>query len=131
MHESGGSLAMPHITVEYSSNLESWVSVKALIEELHRAVVQSGLFETAAVRTRALPRSVYLIADGAAQNVFLHIVARIRAGRTTEDRKSLGASLLRAAKDAIAALPASAPIALTVEVQEIDPEMLFRHITIK
>jgi 5-carboxymethyl-2-hydroxymuconate isomerase len=122
---------MPHITVEYSSNLESWVSVGTLIDELHRTVVQSGLFETAAVRTRALPRSVYRIADGAPENVFLQIVARIRAGRTKEDRKSLGASLLKTAREAIAALPTSAPIALGVEVQEIDPEMLFRHITIK
>lgn len=122
---------MPHITVEYSSNLESWVSVRTLIDELHRTVVQSGLFETAAVRTRALPRNVYRIADGAPENVFLQIIARIRAGRTKEDRKSLGASLLKTAREAIAALPTSTPIALGVEVQEIDPEMLFRHITIK
>jgi 5-carboxymethyl-2-hydroxymuconate isomerase len=122
---------MPHILVEYSSNLERGISVTALIDGLHRAVVQSGLFEPAAVRTRALPRDIYLIADRAPENVFLHIIARIRAGRTTDDRKSLGNSLLRTAKDALASLPASTPIALTVEVQEIDPEMLFRHVTIK
>jgi 5-carboxymethyl-2-hydroxymuconate isomerase len=122
---------MPHIMVEYSSNLERGVNVRALIDDLHRTVVRSGLFERAAVRTRALPRDIYLIADGAPENVFLHIIARVRAGRTTEDRKSLGNSLLRTAKEALAALPASAPIALGVEVQEIDPEMLFRHITIK
>lgn len=122
---------MPHITVEYSRNLESGVSVRALVDELHRTIVQSGLFEPAMVRTRALPRDVYLIADGAPENIFLHIIVRIRAGRTTEDRKSLGNSLLRTAKDVIAALPTSTPIALGVEVHEIDPEMLFRHITIK
>jgi 5-carboxymethyl-2-hydroxymuconate isomerase len=121
---------MPHITVEYSSNLEPSVSVRALVEELHRAVVRSGLFETAAVRTRAAPRSIYLIADGAPENVFVHIVARLRAGRTREDRKALGASLLETAKNIVAAAPTSPPIALTVEVQEIDPEMLFRHVTI-
>ena len=122
---------MPHILVEYSSNLERGISVTALIDGLHRAVVQSGLFEPAAVRTRALPRDIYLKADRAPENVFLHIIARIRAGRTTDDRKSLGNSLLRTAKDALASLPASTPIALPVEVQEIDPEMLFRHVTIK
>ncbi|MGO8800267.1 MAG: 5-carboxymethyl-2-hydroxymuconate Delta-isomerase [Roseiarcus sp.] len=122
---------MPHIIVEYSSNLEAGVSAPRLIDEVHRTVVRSGLFEPAAVRTRAAPRAVYRIADGAPQNVFLHITARIRAGRTAGDRKALGNSLLQTAKEVLAALPASTPVAVTVEVLEIDPEMLFRHMTIK
>jgi 5-carboxymethyl-2-hydroxymuconate isomerase len=122
---------MPHILVEYSSNLAPRVEVAGLIGALHGAVVESGLFEPAAVRTRALPRDLYLVADGAPDNVFLHITARIRAGRSIENRRSLGESLLQAAKTAISALPPSTPIALSVEVHEIDPEMLFRHITLK
>jgi 5-carboxymethyl-2-hydroxymuconate isomerase len=122
---------MPHILVEYSSNLAPQVEVAGLIGALHGAVVESGLFEPAAVRTRALPRDLYLVADGAPDNVFLHITARIRAGRSIENRRSLGESLLEAAKTAISALPPSTPIALSVEVHEIDPEMLFRHITLK
>jgi 5-carboxymethyl-2-hydroxymuconate isomerase len=75
-----------------------------------------------------LPRPVYRIADGNPDNAFLHIVARIRAGRTVEERKRLGEALLAAAR---AALGSDArPIALGVEIHEIDPEMLFRHITI-
>jgi 5-carboxymethyl-2-hydroxymuconate isomerase len=122
---------MPHILVEYSSNLAPQVEVAGLIGALHGAVVESGLFEPAAVRTRALPRDLYLVADGAPDNVFLHITARIRAGRSIENRRSLGESLLEAAKTAISALPPSTPIALSVEVHEIDPELLFRHITLK
>jgi 5-carboxymethyl-2-hydroxymuconate isomerase len=122
---------MPHILVEYSRNLEARVNAGDLIDALHGAVIESGLFETAAVRTRALPRDVYRIAGGDPQNAFLHIVARIRAGRSVESRKALGESLLRAARHAISSLPSDTPIALSVEVHEIDPEMLFRHITIK
>jgi len=122
---------MPHILVEYSSNLAPQVEVRGLMGALHGAAVESGLFEPASVRSRALPRDIYLIADGAPENVFLHITARLRAGRSLENRKSLGESLLKAAKNAISALPPSTPIALSVEVHEIDPEMLFRHITLK
>ena len=121
---------MPHIIVEYSSNLEDGVDMRRLIDDLHQAVAGSGLFEPAAVRTRAAPRGLYRIADGAPENAFLHVTARIRAGRAAADRKALGASLLQTAREAIARQPAPPPIALTVEVQEIDPEMLFRHITI-
>ncbi len=122
---------MRHIMIEYSSNLADGISVKTLVEKLHRAILDSGLFETSAVRTRALPRDIYVIADGNPQNVFLHVIARIRAGRSVDVRKALGNSLLQTAKDVLTALPPSTPLALGVEVHEIDPEMLFRHITIK
>jgi 5-carboxymethyl-2-hydroxymuconate isomerase len=122
---------MPHIMVEYSRNLERGVEIAKLVKDLHVAVLETGLFETLAVRTRALPRDIYRIADGAPENVFLHVVARIRAGRSVEDRKRLGADLLRVAKADLAALPEGAPMAISIEVQELDPEMLFRHITIK
>jgi len=122
---------MPHITIEYSSNLEGDVDLPGLVTAIHQAVVQSGMFDLANVRTRAAPRTLYRIADGRAENAFLHIVARIRRGRSVAARQSLGGELLRVAKEAIAGLPAPPPIAISVDIQEIDPEMLFRHVTIK
>ncbi len=120
---------MPHILVEYSSNLEERVIINRLIEDLHKTVINSGLFDLSAIRTRALPRSVYRIANSNPDNAFLHIIARIRAGRSRDDRQKLGNALLEAAKAALAG--DNRPIALGVEIYEIDPEMLFRHITIK
>ena len=122
---------MPHVIVEYSSNLETGLNAKTLVDALHRTIAQSGLFDLPAIRTRALPRAVYRIADGKPENVFLHIVARIRRGRTVEERQKLGNALLDTAKAAVGVLPAAPPIALSVEIHEIDPDMLFRHITIK
>ena len=122
---------MPHITVEYSSNLESKLNVRTLIDSLHRTVEKSGLFDLAAIRTRAMPRTVYRIADGNPENIFLHIIARIRKGRTVEDRKKFGNVLLETARAATGELSGAPPLALTVEIHEIDPEMLFRHMTIK
>jgi 5-carboxymethyl-2-hydroxymuconate isomerase len=122
---------MPHILVEYSSNLEPHVSARQLVHDLHHAVIQSGIAEPRMVRTRALPRDIYLVASGAPENVFVHISARIRAGRSVEARRGLGERLLRTARDALAGLPPSTPIALSVEVDEIDPEMLFRHVTVE
>ncbi len=120
---------MPHVLVEYSSNLEDAVSIRQLVDALHITMIESGLFDLSAIRTRALPRTIYRIADGKPENLFLHIVTRIRVGRSVEERKQLGNALLATAKKALAG--DSRPIALGVEIHEIDPEMLFRHITIE
>lgn len=122
---------MPHVTVEYSSNLEDVVNVRELVDGLHQTMIDSGLFDIAAIRTRALPRHVYRIADGNPDNIFLQVIARVRPGRTVEDRKKLGNSLLATARVALDAMPAPRPVAVGVEIHELDPDMLFRHITIK
>lgn len=122
---------MPHIIVEYSDNLESQFSIRKLIDDIHQTVVKSDLFDLAAIRTRAMPRAIYRIADGKSENAFIHIIARIRHGRSVEDRKRLGQMILDVAKKSVAALSPPPPTGFTVEVYEMEEEMLFRYMTLK
>jgi 5-carboxymethyl-2-hydroxymuconate isomerase len=122
---------MPHIIVEYSANLDDGVDVKALVDDLHAVAAASGLFEIAAIRTRAVRREVFRVADGDARNAFVHITARIRQGRTVEQRKALGQALLAATNRRLDAVFASQPLALTIEVHEANPEMTFRRNSIR
>jgi 5-carboxymethyl-2-hydroxymuconate isomerase len=122
---------MPHIIVEYSANLDDRVDVKALVDDLHAVAAASGLFEIAAIRTRAVRRDVFRVADGDARNAFVHIIARIRQGRTVEQRKALGQALLAATNRRLDTVFASQPLALTIEVHEADPEMTFRRNSIR
>jgi 5-carboxymethyl-2-hydroxymuconate isomerase len=118
---------MPHVTAEYSKNLADSVDIRRLVEELHETMVHSGLFEVSTIRTRAAPRDIYVIADGRPENVFLQVIARIRPGRSVEDRKRVGEALLATCRRALASLPR---VAIGVEVHELDPQMLFRHMTV-
>jgi len=58
-------------------------------------------------------------------------VARLRRGRSDEKRKALGQVLLAAADKRLAGVYPSHPVALTVEVHEIDPDMTFRRNTLR
>lgn len=118
---------MPHVTVEYSANIEPSVDARRLVQEIHETMINSGLFEIATIRTRAEPRDIYIVADGKPENVFLQVIARIRPGRSVEDRKRLGGLLLDTCKRALAGLP---KVAIGVEIHELNPEMLFRHMTV-
>jgi len=121
---------MPHIIAEYSANLEDRLDVQALVDDLHRAAVESGVAELAGIRTRAARRQYFRVADGKPENGFVHIVARLRVGRPEEKRKALGEALLAAADKRLASVYPVHPLGLTVEIHEID-HMTFRRNTLR
>jgi 5-carboxymethyl-2-hydroxymuconate isomerase len=122
---------MPHIIAEYSANLEDRLDVAALVADLHQAAVDSAIAELVGIRTRAARREHIRVADGNPANGFVHVTARLRRGRTVEARKALGQALLAAADRRLADVYPVHPVALTVEVHEIDPDMTFRRNTLR
>lgn len=122
---------MPHIIAEYSANLADSLDVQALVNELHQAAIDADVAELVGIRTRAVARAHFRVADGNPANGFVHIVARLRRGRPEEKRKALGQALLAAADKRLASVYPGHPVALTVEVHEIDPDMTFRRNTLR
>ena len=77
---------MPHILVEYSSNLEPDLDSKKLVASLHAAAIDTGLFETHMIRTRAARRDVFCAGQDGFAGAFLHITVRIKIGRSSGQR---------------------------------------------
>ena len=121
---------MPHIIVEYSANLEPTLNAQALVNQLHQAAIDLGIAEAPAVRTRAERRDVFRVGDGNPANGFVHVVARLRVGRPEEKRKALGEALLAVLNRELDAAFKAHPIAVTVEIHEID-HMTFRRNTVR
>jgi 5-carboxymethyl-2-hydroxymuconate isomerase len=119
----GGS-SVPHITVEYSANLEDRISPQRLVETIHHAALATGLFEIGAVRTRAARRDVYCVADEDPANGFIAVIARIGQGRDMEARGQLANAILSVLKAETEEISKTRGLGLTVEVQEIQPPSL-------
>ena len=117
---------MPHLTVEYSANLENQIDIQKLVETIHNAALKTGVFEVAAVRTRAARRDYYAIADGHRDNAFVAIVVRIAPGRPVETRKRLGQEIFDAACEFLQKTYDTTPIGISLEVQEVDNTAAFR-----
>lgn len=117
---------MPHLTVEYSANLERLTDLDDLCHRLHAAVMASGLFELGAVRVRALRADHYAVADLLPQNAFAHLTLRIGAGRSRNERKAAGDLIFAAATQALGPLFATPHFALTLEMVEIDPGLSWK-----
>lgn len=111
---------MPHLIVEYSTNLEKRIPVRDLLKRVHEAALASGVFKIGGIRTRAEPRDLYLVADGDPDNAFIHIEGRIGKGRDAETRRRLAEALLGVLRDQTKSVFETTGLGLTVEIREID-----------
>src|SRR5215469_18412181 len=117
---------MPHIIVEYSANIRDRIGPDNLVECVHRAALRTGVFPIGGTRTRAAERSCYRIADGHPDNAFVHVGMRIRQGRDLATRRRAGEEVFREVCKFLEPLSQGSPLAISLEVQEIDPEVSFK-----
>ncbi len=117
---------MPHLVIEYSANLEGEIAIGELVRKVHEAATLTGVFELAAIRTRAERRDVYFIADGHQDNGFVAVRIRIGPGRDEQTRKQLGQKIFDVVCAHLEQLSNAEAVAVSLEVQEIDPIAAFR-----
>lgn len=121
---------MPHLLLEYSTNLPPRLDPQRLVNRLHAAALATGAFEIGALRTRAAARDCYRIADGHPDNAFVAGVLRVGHGRDAETRHRLGEAIFSAMCEELTPLLETLPIGVSFEVQEIDPAFSFKRNTL-
>jgi 5-carboxymethyl-2-hydroxymuconate isomerase len=117
---------MPHVTVEYSANLDDKVDMKGLCETIRKAMLATGIFETGAVRVRAIRCDAYAIADALPENAFIDISLRMGEGRSMEVKKTAGTAISYSAGTFLDRLFETPHFALSVEVREISSELSWK-----
>ncbi|MCM2563141.1 5-carboxymethyl-2-hydroxymuconate Delta-isomerase [Lutimaribacter sp. EGI FJ00015] len=114
---------MPHITVDYSANLEQAIDMAAFCDLLRRAAIETGVLPLAGVRVRAFAATHVSIADGNPEHAFIDIALRLRGGRDLATRKRATAHIFDTAEKFLAPIMSKRPIALSFEMRDIDPEL--------
>ena len=76
---------MPHCIIEFSSSLD--ISPDLLVEAVHHGVLESALFESSHIKTRALAYEYFRLAEDC--NDFIHVTIRLHHGRTTQQKQQL------------------------------------------
>lgn len=120
---------MPHIIVEYSSNIEDRVDVRELVRATHDAALGTGVFKATGLRTRAERRDVYCVADCNPSNAFVAVTVRAK-GRDDQTRKKAGQGIFDAVCLQLENVIKTQPIGITVEMQELDDTAAFRMNTL-
>jgi len=115
--------AVPHISFEYSGNLDDVVDIGAFCEALRVAAVNVEAFPMPGVRVRGIRVDHYAIADGAPDHGFIDVSIRLRGGRSHAVKAAAAADMFAAAKMFLAPIMAQRSLALSLELREIDPDL--------
>jgi 5-carboxymethyl-2-hydroxymuconate isomerase len=108
---------MPHLTLEYSDNIE--VDVQPLLARLHEEVVATGAINLKGIKSRAIKHTQYRIADGDPDYAFVHVGLLIREGRTIEIQKEATQRVMTVLKETFGYLFENRKLSLTVDLKEM------------
>ncbi len=122
---------MPHLTVDYSPNLESSIDIAGLCDVLRLAAIETNAMPMPGVRVRAVRADHVSIADGGAKHGYIDISVRLRGGRDLATRQAATRDIFAAAKAFLEPALAQYSIALSMEMRDIDPELSPKYGTIR
>ena len=120
---------MPHLTLEYSANLDGKIDLDTLCGALNEQIAALPFFEVGAIRVRAVRCASYAIADQGPLEAFIDMQFRIGKGRSQAEKKAAGDALFAVASKHASGLLAEPHFALSLEIREIDSDLSWRKNT--
>jgi len=114
---------MPHVVVQYTANLDPEAQIGALCKTLAEIIVAQRdaaggrVFPIGGTRVLAYPTPHFAVADGAPDRAFVYLNVRIATGE----------ALIAAVRAHFAAIFASRPVGITLQIDEGQPVFDAKH----
>ena len=119
---------MAHFIYEYSANLPAaQLDLPGLMEKMHNAAAESGIFPLAGLRSRALRCEDFRVGDGNPENGFLNLSMKVGAGRDLDTRMAIGRTLFDILIAHLQPLFDSRGLAVSFEMRELEEQVKFNH----
>lgn len=113
---------MPHIQIDYTANLADAVTDGRLVDKVHQAAVDSGIFPVWGIRTFAQAMGDYRVGNTHAGNGFVNVTVRIAPGRNLALRQRIRQELFGAVLAAMGPLFENHRLGCQLEVTEFDAD---------
>lgn len=110
---------MPHIILEYSSNLGDDASVARLLDSLHGSLGNTESFEYERIKSRAIRCETYHVSTE--RRGFVHVTVLFSPGRPDALRRQVVRRLLEILRND--ATMGGADVATSVEIRQFEPGM--------
>ena len=110
---------MPHIILEYSSDLETKTDIQSLLEGMHDALSNEGV-DRSRIKTRAIAVPHYVVGNDGKEGSMAHITLLLLEGRDDATKKQYSMPIHQLVKDQLTKNIPNA--AVTLEVRDMDKE---------
>ena len=110
---------MPHLTLEYSANIEEAADMPAFCAAMRDAMVATGIFPLGGIRVRAFPCRTYVIADGDPAHGYMHMICRVGRGREAAVLEGAAEAIYAAAEGFLKPRLEGRPFALSLDLDEL------------
>ena len=110
---------MPHLVLEYSTNVPDQPDFRRVLLDLHEVLTASGLFEKKDIKSRVVRHDVFAVADGAEDRSFVALSIAILDGRSDDVKAALSEAALDVLVHALPKLVAGGRGAISVEVRDL------------
>ena len=124
---------MPHVTIQYTANLDPDARIDVLCATLAETVCAQRdgegkrVFPVGGTRVLAYPAQTFAVADGAPDRAFVYLNVRIAHGRAAPLVAATGEAMMAAVRSHFAALFASRPLGITLQIDEGEPAFDAKH----
>ena len=113
---------MTHIVIEHSSNLRRQLNLPKFVEAMRQAALATGIFPLGGMRARAYESGPDCDAGQHPDHTFVHLCISVGQGRDHASRRKDFLTGLAAACEQLREVHARAPLGISVEMQERDPD---------
>lgn len=110
---------MPHLTVEYSANLQGF-DPTATLAALNKVLLASSQFEEADVKSRALCRDHFQIGADTGARGFVHAELALLSGRSADIKQALSTMLADTLHLLSGQWGPALQIQISVEIRDMD-----------
>jgi len=120
---------MPHITLEYTDNIDQPIEFRDLFAELHQVLASIAGISIANCKSRARCLDTYHIGEGKAGNAFVHLEVRLLEGRSAELKREIGERGLEVLKKHFARSLSDRDLQITLGVRDMQRQAYFKAVS--
>ena len=110
---------MPHCILEYSANIVDRPDMARLFNDIHDALMATGVFTLADIKSRAIRHEEYFIGDGDPERAFVTLNVQILVGRSDDVKALITEAATEVLKRAFPESLRQLKCSLTAQVSEI------------
>jgi 5-carboxymethyl-2-hydroxymuconate isomerase len=120
---------MPHLVIEYSSNIPGTIDGDVLLREIAVIVSAAGEIPIEHFKSRLVRRDSYRVGEGGAEEAFVHLEAGVFSGKPPEMKRRIGEDCLEYLEEFFSGIAGELSLQITVEIREMEKESYFKATT--